>query len=111
MSIDDDEIEHLGARIHLHAAASDLAPEGLVRAEQKGLPGLPAREKGARDLPPAKGSCKKKPAVFARERDSLRNALIDDVDADLRKAVDVPFTRAEVATFDRVVEETVDAVA
>jgi hypothetical protein len=37
--------------------------------------------------------------------------LIDDVDADLREAVYVAFARAEVAAFDRVVKEPVNAVA
>ena len=50
-------------------------------------------------------------AVLARERHALRDALIDDVDADLRQAVDVGFAGAEVAAFDGVVEEAVNAVA
>ena len=41
----------------------------------------------------------------------MGDALIDDGDADLREAVDVGFTGAEVAALDRVVEETIDAVA
>src|SRR5262249_34815375 len=40
-----------------------------------------------------------------------RDALVDDVDAQLRQAVDVRFTRAIVAALDRVVEEAIDAVA
>ncbi len=50
-------------------------------------------------------------AVFAGEGDPLGDALIDDVDADLRQAIDVGLARAEVAPFDGVVEEAVDAVA
>ena len=50
-------------------------------------------------------------AVLAREGHALRDALVDDVDADLREAVDVGFARAEVAALDRVVEQAVDAVA
>ena len=45
-SIYHDEIQHLGAREHHHAAAGDLAFERLIRAEQELLSGLPARVKG-----------------------------------------------------------------
>ena len=41
----------------------------------------------------------------------MRDALVDDVDADLRQAIDVGFAGAEVAAFDGVVEEPIDAVA
>src|ERR1700730_1898911 len=34
LAIDDDEIEHLCAGKHLHAAASDLALESLIRAKK-----------------------------------------------------------------------------
>ena len=50
-------------------------------------------------------------AVFARERNALRDALIDDVHADLREPVDVGFARAEVAAFYGVVKQAVNAVA
>ena len=51
------------------------------------------------------------PAVFAREGHALRHALVDDVDADLRQAVNVGLARAEVAALHRVVKQAVDAVA
>ena len=41
----------------------------------------------------------------------MGNALVDDVDADLGEPVDVAFPGAEVATFDRVVEQPVYAIA
>ena len=50
-------------------------------------------------------------AVLAGERHALRHALVDDVDADLRQAVDVGFAGAEIAALHRVVEEAVNAVA
>src|SRR5208337_5156189 len=50
-------------------------------------------------------------AVFAGERHALRNALVDDVDRDLGKAVDVGLAGSEVSPFDGVVEQPEDAVA
>src|SRR5207237_7866162 len=51
------------------------------------------------------------PAVLPREGNALRDAVIDDVNAQLRQSIDIGFPRAVVAPFDRVVEEPVDAVA
>ena len=90
---------------------ADLAFERLVGAEQQLLAGLAAGVEGARHLRAAEGAVVEVAAVFAGERHALRHALVDDVDADLRQAVDVGFARAEVAALDRVVEQAVDAVA
>ena len=108
---DDDEIEHLGARIHRHAALRDLLLERLIRAEQQLLAGLAARVERARHLRAAERAIREQAAVLARERNALRHALVDDVDADLREPVDVRLARAEVAALDRVVEQPIDAVA
>ena len=78
---------------------------------QQLLAGLAARVEGARDLRAAERSVVEQAAVLARERHALRDALVDDVDAQLREPVDVGFARAVVAALDRVVEEAVDAVA
>ena len=111
LAVDHDQVEHLGAREHLHRAGADLPFERLVGAEQQLLPGLPARVEGARDLRAAEGAVVQVPRIFAREGHALRDALVDDVQADLRQAVDVGLAGAEVAALDGVVEEAVDAVA
>ena len=53
MAVDHDQVEHLGARIHLHRAQADLAAKRLVRAEQKLLASLAARIERPGDLRPA----------------------------------------------------------
>ena len=88
-----------------------LPHQRLVGAEQQLLARLAARVEGARHLRAAKRAVVEQAAVLARERHALRDALVDDVDAHLREAVDVRFARAVVAALDRVVEEAVDAVA
>src|SRR5262245_52138882 len=111
VAVDQNYVEHLGSRIHLHRAGVNLAAHRLVRPEQQLLPRLSARVKRARDLRAAERTVVQQPAVFARERHALRHALVDDVHADLGQAVNVGFTRAEVSALDRVVKQAVDRVA
>ncbi len=94
-AVDHDQVEHFGAREHFDASGIDLAFEGLIRAEQKLLAGLAAGVEGSRDLRAAEAAIGERAAVFAREGDALRDALVDDVDADLREAIDVGFARRE----------------
>ena len=111
LAVDDDEVQHVHARVHLHGAEADLPFEGLVGAEKELLAGLAAGVEGAGDLRAAEGAIVEKAAVFAGEGHALSDALVDDVHADLGKAVDVGFAGAEVAALDGVVEEAVNAVA
>ena len=89
----------------------DLPHHRLVGAEQQLLTGLPARVERAGYLGATERPVVEQPAVLARERHALRDALVDDVDAQLREPVDVRLARPVVATLDRVVEEPLDAVA
>ena len=111
LAIDDHQVQHLAARVHLHAAGGLLLFERLVSAQQQLLPGLAARVERARNLHAAEGTRVEQSSVLARKRDALRHALVDDVDADLRQAIDVRFARAKVAALHRVIEEAKDAVA
>ena len=80
VAVDHDKIEHLGLRKHLHRAGRDLAAKRLISAEQKLLAGLAARIKRPRNLRAAERTIGEQPAVLARERHALRDALIDDID-------------------------------
>jgi hypothetical protein len=106
-----DQIEHLRAWIHGHAASRDLALESLIRAKQELLPRLSARVERPRYLGTAKRSIGEQPAVLARERNSLRHALVDDVHAQLREPVDVALAGAEITALDRVIKKAIDTVA
>src|SRR5207253_1047139 len=74
------------------------------------LPRLTARVERPRHLRAAKGACVEQPAVFAREGHPHRDALIDDVDAQLGETMDVGFARAEVTAFDGIVKQAVDGI-
>src|SRR5688572_10159800 len=110
-SVDAHEVQHLGARVHLHLAEADLPLEGLVRAEEELLARLAAGVERPRDLRAAERAVDELAAVLARERNALRDALVDDRDADLSEAMDVGLAGAVVAALHRVVEEAPDAVA
>ena len=107
----DDEVEHLGTRVQLHAVAVHGPHERLVGAEQQLLAGLAARVERARHLRATERAVVEQAAVLTRERHALRDALVDDVDRHLREPVHVRFAGAVVAALDRVVEQSVDAVA
>src|SRR5205823_2907304 len=106
-----DQVEHFRARIHLHGAQPDLPLQGLIGAEQKLLPGLAARVKGPGNLRSAERAIVQQSAVLSGERHALRHALVDDVYAYLRQAVNVGFARAKVPAFHRVVKQPVYTVA
>ena len=108
--IDHHDVEHLRAREHLDRLLGDLAAERGVGAEQELLPGLAASVKGARNLRTAEAAIGEQAAVFAGERDALRDALVDDRRTDFREPIDVGLPRAEVAALDRVVKETLHGV-
>ena len=105
------EVEHLGALVELDVAEVHLAGERLVRAEQELLTGLAPGVERAADLGSTERPVVEQAAVLTGERDALRRALVDDVHAHLRQAVDVRLAGPVVAALDRVVEEAVDAVA
>ena len=111
LAVDHDQFLHLVPREHLDRAQAHLALQGLVGAQQKLLAGLAAGVEGPRDLGAAERPVRQQAAVFAGERHSLGNALVDDVDRDLGKAVDVGLAGPEVSPLDGVVEQPEDAVA
>ena len=75
------------------------------------LAGLTACVESSRYLGAPEAPVRQIPGIFTGERDALGDALVDDVDADLGEPVDIAFARAEVAAFDRVVEQAVHAIA
>ena len=111
VAVDQDQIEHFGLRKHFDRACGDLPGKRLVGAEEQLLAGLPARIKRTGNLRAAEGTVREQAAVFARERHSLLDALVDDQVADFGQPKNIRFARPEVAALDRVVEQTVNTVA
>lgn len=109
--VDDDQVQHLGARVHLHVPGGDLPGQRLVGAEEELLARLATGVEGAGDLDAAEGAGVEQAAVLAGERHALGHALVDDLHGDLREPVHVGLAGAEVAALDGVVEQPVDGVA
>jgi hypothetical protein len=109
--VDDDHVQHLGAVVHLDRLGRNLPRQRLVGAEQQLLTSLPPGVEGARHLRAAKGAVVQHAAVLAGKGHALGHALVDDGVAHLGQAIDIGLAGAEVAALDRVVKETVDAVA
>src|SRR6267142_3556586 len=107
MSVDHDELQHFCARKHLHCAQRNLPAKRLISAEEQLLAGLAARVKSARDLRATKRAIRQQTPVLAGERNALGDALVDDVCADLRKAIDVRLACPKITAFDGVVKEPV----
>ena len=110
-TIDDDDVDEFGAVEQPDTTQSDLTGELLVRTEQQLLACLPARIEGTAHLSTAERAVVKQTTVFTSKRHTLGDHLVDDVDAHLSETMHIGLASTEVATFDGVVEQAVDAVA
>ena len=110
-AVHEDQVQHLAARVHFHRARGNLFLERLICAQEQLLPRLPPRIKCARNLHAAERARIEQSSVFARKGNALRHALIDDIHADLRKAIHVGFARAEISALHRVIKQPLNAVA
>ena len=111
LSVHQNQIQHFPAGEHLHFACRYLAAQGAVGPQQQLLAGLAPGVKRPGNLGAAKAAVGQKSAVFPGKGNALGHALIDDIAADLRQAIDIGFPGPEVAALDRVVKEPPDAVS
>ena len=109
-AVDDDDVKHLVAGVHLHRALTDLAAQCRVSTEEELLPRLTTCVECTRDLCTPEGAVVEKAAVFASERHTLSDALVDDAISHFGQTIDVCFASTVVTTLDRIVEEAVDGV-
>src|ERR1700753_2363641 len=89
----------------------NLAPQRLIRAQQKLLPCLSPGVESARHLRSAEGPIRQRSTILTRKGNALRNALIDNLDAVFSQPIDVCLARPKVAALYRVIKQAVDAVA
>ena len=79
MAFNDDEVEHLGARMHGDASAVDFFFECLVAANKKLLASLASGVKCPLHLSSAERTVVEESTVFAGEGNTLSNALVDNL--------------------------------
>jgi len=111
LAVDEDQFQHLVPCKHFHVSAVHLFHQGAICAEKKLLACLALCVERAADLGAAERAVGDEPAVLARKRNALRNAVVDDVFTELREPEHVGLARPEIATLDCVVEKPIDAVA
>src|ERR1700751_2823468 len=111
MPIDQNHIEHFSAWKHFDAAKRDLVCQRLIGSKKKLLSSLAAGIEGPRDLCSAERSIGQKSPIFTGKGNSLRNALINDQNADFRQPVNVRFPRTKIAAFNCIIKETKNAVS
>ena len=109
-TIGNDELDHLVTGVHVDGSGMDLTLEGLVGADQQLLTRLSTSVEGALHLDATEGTVVEQATVLTGERNTLGDALVDDVRADRGQTVDVRLAGAVVAALHGVVEQAVDGV-
>src|SRR5690349_11085372 len=79
LPIDHYHVEHFMTRVHLYIAQCHLPFKRLVSADQELLARLPGRIKSTLHLRSTERPVAKQSTVFACERHTLCNTLVDDV--------------------------------
>ena len=110
-AIDGDQLQNVAACEQAHASKFHLAHQGLIGPIQQLLPRLSAGIKGAAHQCTPKTSGGQASAVFPSEGNPLGDALINDAAADFGQPLTTGFAGSEVAPFQRVAEQSTDAVA
>ncbi len=110
LTVDENHVEHLIARIALYGTCRNLTVEGSISTEKELLSGLSAGVEGTANLRTSERAVGEKSAVFPCKRNTLCDALVNDIVADLGKTVNVCLACTIVSSLDCVLEETVDRV-
>ena len=108
LAVDHDHIHEFMAVVHGDLALGNLAAQGAVGPEQELLAGLALGVERPAHLDTAKRTVVQQATVLPGEWDTLGDALVDDVGADLGKAVDVGLAAAVVPALDGVIEQAVN---
>jgi len=110
LAVDDDEVEHLVARITLYSPGRDLTVKSCICAEKKLLASLASGIESTAYLNSSEGAVGEISAIFTSERNSFRYTLVDDGGTYLGETIDVRLTAAVITSLDGVIEEAVDGV-
>ena len=110
LTVDENYIEHLVTWVALDCTCCNLAVKGSISTEKELLSGLSTSIEGTADLRTSKRTVGEKSAVFPCKRNTLCNALVNDVVADLSKTINVCLTCTVVSSLDCIIEETINRV-
>ena len=110
LTVNHHKVQHLVPRITLHRAGRNLTVQCGVSSQKQLLSGLAAGVESTAHLHAAERTVGQVSAVLACERDTLGNALVDNIVTNLRQTVNVSLAGAVVATLNRIVEKAVNRV-
>ena len=97
LAVHDHKVHHFPAGKHLDLPCLDLSHHGMVGPQEQLLAGLAPGIEGSGHLGPSEGPVGEKASVLSCKGNALGHALVNDVVADLRQAVDVCFPGPKVA--------------
>ena len=110
-SVNEDNVFHFVAGIQFHSAYVHLAAQCRVCTQQQLLSGLTLGIESTGYLGTTERTVVQCTAVFAGERNTLRNALVDNIVGYFSQTVNIGFAGTVVATLYCIVEQTVHRVA
>src|SRR6056297_3399266 len=79
LAVNDDNIQHFVAGVHLYIPFGDLAVHGLISAQQQLLSRLSACVKSTAHQNPSKRAVCQQSAIFPAKRYTLCHTLVDDI--------------------------------
>ena len=110
LTVDNDEVKHFVTRITLHGSCCNFLIQRRIGTEQQLLAGLAAGIESTAHLHTAEGTVGQISAVFAGERNTLGDALVDDRGAHLGQTIHIGLAGTVVTALDRIVKQPVDGV-
>jgi len=110
LAIDDDQVEHFIAGIQFDRPFVHLTAQGGVGTQKQLLSCLALGVERTGNLSPTKGAVVQQAAVFAGERYTLSDALVDNAVGDFSQAVDISLPGSVVSTLDGIVKQAVNRV-
>src|SRR3954471_22055442 len=97
LTVNDNQLKHFMPVIHFYIAERNLSFKCLVGSDQQLLPRLPCRVKGSLHLCTPEATIAEQATVFPCKRNSLRHALVNNINAYFGKPVHIPFPGPVIA--------------
>ena len=107
-TVNNHDIQHLVAVVHLHFAFANLTAQRRISTQKQLLTGLATGIERTRYLSTTERTVIQQTTIFTSERNTLRYTLVDDVIGYFSQTIYVSFASTVVATFDCIIEQTIN---
>jgi len=109
-SVNDDYILHLITSVELHLAGIYLTAQRAIGTEQQLLTGLTLGVECTAYLSTTERTVGQHATILTSERNTLSDALVDNIVADLSQTINVGLASTIVTTLYGIIEQTIDRV-